>query len=316
MVRQPPRGLRAGPPVDAADLLDDGPWRHRYVTANGCRFHVAEAGPADGSAPLVLLLHGFPQTWRAWKHQLVALPAAGYRAAALDLRGSGASDKPPRGYDTATLAADAAGVVRALGASSAVLAGSGWGGWVAWASPALQPATTAAVASLGEPHPLLPLREPWRVLTPSAVRHLARSQVPVEPEWAVRDGSTVEQVLRDWGAPGWATPAVVAEHAAALRVPFAAHAAMECYRWVVRSRVRPDGRALASALARPVEVPVLHAQGAEDGAVVARAARRSGERAGSAYRWAQVPGAGHFLGEEAPEAVSELLVDWLGELRL
>ncbi len=262
----------------------------------------------------MLLLHGFPQTWRAWTHQLPALAAAGYRAAALDLRGSGASDKPPRGYDTPTLAADAAGVVRALGAQRAVLVGSGWGGWVAWASPSLQPATTAAVASLGEPHPLLALREPWRVLTGSALRHLARAQAPVEPEWAVRDGSLVERVLREWGAPGWASPAVVAEHAAALRVPFAAHAAMECYRWVARSRARPDGHALARALDRPVPVPVLHAQGAQDGAVVPDAARRSAAWAADRHRWALVPGAGHFLGEEAPREVTDLLLSWLAEL--
>lgn len=315
-MRALPRGLRAGPPVDAAELLDPGPWRHRYVTANGCRFHVAESGPDDGSAPLVLLLHGFPQSWRAWKHHLVALAGAGYRAAALDLRGSGASDKPPRGYDTATLAADTSGVVRALGAQRAVLVGSGWGAWAAWASPALQPATTAAVASFGEPHPLLVLREPWRVLTSSAARHLARVQVPTFPEWAVRDGSMVEQVLRAWGAPGWADETVVAEHAAALRVPFAAHAALECYRWVARSRVRADGHAFARAVSRPAGVPVLTAQGTLDGAVVPGAVRRSAPWAGAGYRWAEVPGAGHFLGEEAPETTADLLLDWLGGLDL
>ncbi|TNM68055.1 alpha/beta hydrolase [Streptomyces sp. NP160] len=308
--------MRAGPPVDAADLLDPGPWRHRYVTANGCRFHVAQTGPDDGSAPLVLLLHGFPQSWRAWKHHLVALAAAGYRAAALDLRGSGASDKPPRGYDTPTLAADATGVVRALGAQRAVLVGSGWGAWAAWASTSLQPATTAAVASFGEPHPLLVLREPWRVLTASSARHLARVQVPTFPEWAVRDGSMVEQVLREWAAPGWADDAVVAEHAAALRVPFAAHAALECYRWVARSRVRPDGLAFARAVSRPAQVPVLTAQGALDGAVVPGSCRRSAAWAGSSHRWAEVPGAGHFLGEEAPETTAELLLDWLSALEL
>ena len=67
---------------DAASVLLDGPWEHEYVAANGARFHVALAG--DG--PLVLLLHDFPQFWWAWRHQLVALADAGYRAAAVDLR--------------------------------------------------------------------------------------------------------------------------------------------------------------------------------------------------------------------------------------
>jgi pimeloyl-ACP methyl ester carboxylesterase len=68
-----------------------GPWTHRSVSANGTRFHAAEAG--DG--PLVLLLHGFPEFWWTWRHQLATLPAAGFRAVAVDLRGYGGSDKPP-----------------------------------------------------------------------------------------------------------------------------------------------------------------------------------------------------------------------------
>jgi pimeloyl-ACP methyl ester carboxylesterase len=63
------------------------------VAANGARFHVAVAG----EGPLVLFLHGFPEFWWAWRHQLVSLAEAGYKAAAMDLRGFGASDKPPRG---------------------------------------------------------------------------------------------------------------------------------------------------------------------------------------------------------------------------
>src|SRR6201990_1897845 len=96
-----------------------GPWTHRSVTANGCRFHVASMG----EGPLVLLLHGFPEFWWSWRHQLVALSDAGYRVVAPDLRGYGASDKPPRGYDVPTLAADLAGLVRALGESKAVFVG-------------------------------------------------------------------------------------------------------------------------------------------------------------------------------------------------
>ena len=81
-----------------------GPWTHRTVSANGTRFHVASIG--DG--PLVLLLHGFPEFWWTWRTQLVSLAAVGYRAVAADLRGYGGSDKPPRGYDLITAAADAA----------------------------------------------------------------------------------------------------------------------------------------------------------------------------------------------------------------
>src|SRR6201993_1889372 len=93
----------------------EGPWTHRPVTANGTRFHVAESG----EGPLVLLLHGFPQFWWMWRRQLTSLPPAGYRTVAADLRGYGGSDKPPRGYDLVTAAADAAGLIRALGEAHA-----------------------------------------------------------------------------------------------------------------------------------------------------------------------------------------------------
>src|SRR5215831_2904044 len=95
------RQSRPGDPMagnGGSPIYADGPWSHRTVTANGTRFHIAEAG----EGPLVLLLHGFPQFWWTWRAQLESLPAAGYRAVAADLRGYGGSDKPPRGYDLIT----------------------------------------------------------------------------------------------------------------------------------------------------------------------------------------------------------------------
>src|SRR6188472_1395865 len=144
--------------VDSAFVNIDGPWEHRYISANGARFHVAEMG----EGPLVLLLHGFPQFWYAWRHQMVALADAGYRAAALDLRGYGGSDKPPRGYDTYMSTLDAASVIRALGETRAIVIGQGLGGWIAWCMPTFRPDVTAAVASLSMPHPRVMRRAAWR----------------------------------------------------------------------------------------------------------------------------------------------------------
>ena len=89
-----------------------------------------------------------------------ALAAAGYRVAAMDLRGYGASDKPPRGYDTLTLAADVASVIRSLGEPDAAVVGHGWGGWIAWSMPALQPAVTRAVGAAVDAAPAGPAPRP------------------------------------------------------------------------------------------------------------------------------------------------------------
>src|SRR6201985_3686343 len=134
-----------------------GPWTHRSVTANGARFHVASLG----EGPLVLLLHGFPEFWWSWRHQLVALADAGYHAVAPDLRGYGASDKPPRGYDAPTLAADVAGIVRSLGERDAVIVGHDWGGHLAWSVAALHPSVVRRIAVLSVPHPLRWLQAMW-----------------------------------------------------------------------------------------------------------------------------------------------------------
>src|SRR5215475_7198223 len=107
------------PSPDASVVHIEGPWSHRAVSANGARFHVADTG----SGPLVLLLHGFPQFWWTWRSQMESLAAAGYRAVAMDLRGYGASDKPPRGYDPFTLTTDIAAMIKALGESECVIVG-------------------------------------------------------------------------------------------------------------------------------------------------------------------------------------------------
>ena len=127
-----------------------GPWTHRSVTANGTRFHVASMG----EGPLVLLLHGFPEFWWTWRRQLVTLSEAGYRAVAVDLRGYGGSDKPPRGYDLITSAADAAGLIRALGEANAIVVGHDWGGLTAWTLASYFPKAVRRLAVVSVAHPL------------------------------------------------------------------------------------------------------------------------------------------------------------------
>ena len=317
--------------TDAAEVLVEGPWRHRYVAANGGRFHVAEAGDPD--RPLVLLLHGFPQFWWVWRHQLPALADAGYHAVAMDLRGYGASDKPPRGYDTPTLAADVAGVVRALGAGRAVVVGHDWGGWIAWAMPSLQARVTRAIAVLSAPHPLVAHRPGLTQLR--AARRWLQFQLPVSPERWLGDSDGVERLLRDWTAAGSSNGSAngaangaanassdgafggpldaeaVERYRRAMQLPFVAHTAMEYYRWSVRSLGRSDGRRFAAAIREPVTVPVLQLHGARDPWVLPETAAASRRWAGTRSTYTIVPSAGHLLPEEAPDQVTALLLGWL-----
>lgn len=132
--------------------------RHHTVRAQGLNFDVVE----QGKGPLVLLCHGFPETSHAWRHQLPALAQAGYRAVAPDLRGFGGSDCPAseEAYGLLELIGDLVGMVDALGEPQAVLVGNDWGATLAWQAARLRPDRFRAVASLGVPlmsrAPLLP----------------------------------------------------------------------------------------------------------------------------------------------------------------
>ncbi|MEV7961552.1 MULTISPECIES: alpha/beta fold hydrolase [Oerskovia] len=299
---------------DFSAALVDGPWRHEFVPANGARFHLALAGPESrgggSSAPLVLLLHSFPQFWWAWRYQLEALAEAGYRVAAMDLRGTGASDKPPIGYDAPTRTRDVAGVVRSLGADRAVVVGHGTGGALAWAMAALQPAVTAGVAAFAAPHPSHVHTSGRRLLTPLAQRHLAFAQLPTFPERALTQDDLVGRVLADGAATPFA-PEVVDTYRTVMRIPFAAHSAMEAIRWSVRSAPRPDGRRFRSALRRPITVPTLQVHGGSDGFLRRDLTDADAAAVSRALRFEVLDGVGHFLPEEAPDDVTRLLLEWL-----
>ncbi|MDO8106433.1 alpha/beta hydrolase [Isoptericola sp. b441] len=300
--------MRTAP--ESSSVLVDGPWQHRFVAANGARFHVAEAG--DG--PLVVLLHGFPQMWWAWRHHIPRLAEAGYRVAAMDLRGSGASDKPPQGYDVPTLTRDVAGVIRSLGRSEAVVVGHGLGGTVAWSMPGLRPGVTRAVAAFSASHParLHTAAAARPLLLRPTTRHLAFFQLPWFPERRLTHGDLAARLLREWGAGDWPTADEATTYSTAMQVPFAAHSSMETLRWLVRSTPRVDGRRYLAAVREPLDVPVLQVHGDQDRCLPLRTV--GGWAGGRPYRLEVVSRAGHFLPEEAPEETGALLLDWLGSL--
>ena len=124
--------------------------RHRTVEANGVRLHLAE----QGSGPLVLFCHGFPETWWSWRHQLTTLAEAGYHAVAVDMRGYGESERPHAidRYTLFHLVGDMVGVLDALGEPQAVIVGHDWGAPVAWHAALMRPDRFRAVAGLSVPY--------------------------------------------------------------------------------------------------------------------------------------------------------------------
>jgi pimeloyl-ACP methyl ester carboxylesterase len=294
--------------VEESVVLIDGPWRHRDVTASGLRFHVAEHGPEDG--PLVLLLHGFPEFWWSWRHQLVALGDAGFHAVAPDLRGYGATDKPPRGYDAYTLSADIAGLVRALGANDAYVVGHDWGAAVAWSTATLHPHVVNRLAVLSIPHQLRlteALRNDVEQLKMSS--YMAFFQTPKVPEKRLVQGDLVAELLHRWGGPGFPDVETEARCREAMAIPAAAHCALEYYRWAFRSLVRPSGIAFQKLLAKGVQVPVLHVHGDVDGCITPESVHGSGAYAHGGYALHVLDEVGHFPHQEAPELVTELLLE-------
>jgi pimeloyl-ACP methyl ester carboxylesterase len=125
-------------------------WESRSVSANGQRIHLHIAG---SSGPIVLLCHGFPESWYSWRHQLDALAAAGFRAVAMDMRGYGRSTKPDdvSAYRISELVDDCAGVVQALGESTAIIVGHDFGAPVAWTAAWTRPDVFRAVVGLSVP---------------------------------------------------------------------------------------------------------------------------------------------------------------------
>jgi pimeloyl-ACP methyl ester carboxylesterase len=192
--------------------------KHRFVEANGLRMHLAEAG----QGPLVVLCHGWPESWYSWRHQLVALAEAGYHAVAPDQRGYGQTDKPEPidQYTLMHLVGDIVGLLDALGEPTAVIAGHDWGAPVAWHAALLRPDRFRAVIGLSVPYRPRGSTRPTTVMpqTADAQFYQLYFQQPgvAEAEFERDPRSTLLQVL--YGGSGDASRGV--------RVPGAGEAGM------------------------------------------------------------------------------------------
>jgi pimeloyl-ACP methyl ester carboxylesterase len=231
----------------------------------------------------------------------------------MDLRGYGASDKTPRGYDPMTLAADVAGTIRSLGARDAYVVGQGWGGYVGWTVAAVHPEVVRGLGAVSAPHPKVMLRSTRAVLRRQPLAHLLAMQVPWVPERRIMRGSYLSRHLQTWSSPANPYPAAdeVAYYRQALSKWPSPHCALEYHRWLLRSRLRSDGRAFGRLMRPPVWQPVITLCGADDPVVPSVVTERSGRHVTGPYEHVEVPDAGHFVPEEQPEATTDALLTWL-----
>ncbi len=163
--------------------------KHGFVHSNGIRMHYVEQG--DG--PLVVLCHGWPESWYSWRHQIPALAGAGYRVVAPDQRGYGRSDSPEAisAYSIVNLVGDIVGLVKAVGASEAIVVGHDWGAIVAQQCALLRPDLFRALALLSVP---VIARKPVR---PAAAFHLATQQMHFYQEYFQEPGRVERELAED-----------------------------------------------------------------------------------------------------------------------
>jgi len=182
-------------------------FKHRIVETNGIRMHIAEAG----TGPLVVLCHGFPESWYSWRHQLAALAQAGFHAVAPDMRGYGQTDRPEAidQYTLLHLVGDIIGLIDGLGEPTAVVAGHDWGAPVAWHAALMRPDRVRAVIGLSVPFRPRGAVRPTTVMpqTPDAVFYQLYFQAPgvAEAEFERDPRATIRRVLL--GASGAAAGA-------------------------------------------------------------------------------------------------------------
>ena len=269
------------------------------MPVGGLVLDAVATGPADGSP--VVLLHGFPQTSASWRRVLPALAAAGYRAVAPDQRGYSPGARPDgvADYRMPALVGDVLGLVDALGLADAHVVGHDWGAAVAWQLAARHPQRVRTLTAVSVPHPLA-LAEALRTDPDQRRRSL---------------------YMREFARPG-TEHALLADDAAGLRALFSDAAGTvdvdavlavvgepavlrRCLDWYA-AQSRDDLAGLG-----PVTAPTLHVWSDGDRALGRTAAEATGTHVAGPYRLAVLPGVSHWVPEQAPEALSTLLLEHL-----
>jgi pimeloyl-ACP methyl ester carboxylesterase len=277
---------------------------HEVIAVNGVRLHVVTAG----EGPLVLLLHGFPEFWYGWRHQIDPLVRAGYRVVIPDQRGYNASDKPRELADYArqVLARDVVGLLDHFRADRATVVGHDWGGMIAWWAALQHAERVERLVALNIPHPAVFARALRGGRQALRSWYILLFQLPWLPELllSARDHAVLVGLLRRNSRPGAFTSDELERYRQAFRQPGAVTAMLAWYRAAVR--IPPE-----RLRRRIVEAPTLVIWGRDDPALGWEMAAPSAGRCREG-RAEIVEGAGHFVAADAPDRVNQLLLAFLG----
>ncbi|MEV4180894.1 alpha/beta hydrolase [Streptosporangium canum] len=315
---------------------------HRSVSVPGGRIHVAE----QGSGPLVLLVHGFPESWYSWRRQLPALAQAGYRVAALDVRGYGRSSKPAAedSYRMLALVEDNVALVRALGEESAVIIGHDWGSNIAATSALLHPEVFRAVGLLSVPYAPPGGPRPTGIFAQmggeqefyvSYFQEPGRAEAEMEPDvrgWLagfyaalsaetmpgpnapdphfVSPGATLRDRFPSGRLPSWLAEDDLEVYAGEFERT-GMTGALNRYRNMDR-----DWKDLADFNGAPIKQPALFIGGSLDASTtwMADAINAYPATLPGLVSSHLLDGCGHWIQQERPEEVNQLLTEWLTAL--
>jgi len=279
-----------------------------FAQIGGVRLHYAKAGTG---ARLVILLHGFPEFWYSWRHQLIALSDE-YTVVAPDMRGYNLSDKPTgvSDYEADKLADDVTGLIRHFGHEQAAVIGHDWGATVAWTVAAKHPEYLWKLGALQVP-PIAVWRKNQTMKQFLASWYMFFFQIPALPEFLFKlnDYALLANALKNTTAEkGVFTDEDIAEYKRAWSEPFALTAMLNYYRANIMKRFLSKQETPAK-----IKVPTVFIYGEKDTAVLPETVKGVGEMIDAPYEEFRIPTSAHWVQQEAAEAVTEILREFLAE---
>jgi epoxide hydrolase 4 len=281
-------------------------WQHQFVETNNIRLHCVTQGEGE----LVILLHGFPEFWYSWRHQIPVL-ARHFKVVVPDLRGYNYSDKPASGYDLDTLSSDVMGLIKSLGYTKAHIVGHDWGGAIAWHIAQKFPQVLDKLAILNAPHPQQFLQEIGTNLDQFRRSwYLFAFQMPGIPEWLIQQ-NIKEFVLNVFRGQAIRKGAFSAEdnqiYQEALAKPGVLEAALNYYRNFLAPQNWLNNLGTTQRL---ITSPTLVLWGEEDSMLSQKLTNGMAKLVSAPFQLKLIPQCGHWIQQEVPQTVNRELISF------